>query len=119
MKRSIPQIQKSNRFLAECIAWSAKTHPGLPLKRWAAWLRRNTTELYRVKSIRRAPNRAPMPTPAQVRAVRIYCNNNPDVSYRIIANKFGVGNDGRVSEIMRGKRGRHIYNRRGVRMAGR
>lgn len=109
MKPSIPQLQTRYRTLADRVQMCG-------LYGVAVLIRRYTTQLSRVPSVRHAPAVHPMPTPKQVLAVRAYRAANPDVSYRVIANKFKVGNDGRVSEIIRGKRGKPVYNRKGVRI---
>lgn len=102
-KPSLPAIQRWMRTLADELDENG-------LRNKAKWLRRLTTLISRVKSIRRAPSRYPMPTPAKVVAVRRYMAANPDASYKFVSNKFGVGNDGRMSEIMRGKRGSQVYD---------
>lgn len=109
MKPSIPQLQGYLYGMADELVASGQRGK-------AKRLRRYTTQLSRVPSVRHAPAAHPMPTPKQVLAVRLYRSRFPDVSYRVIANKFRVGNDGRVSEIIRGKRGKPVYNRKGVRI---
>lgn len=107
MKPSLPQIQRYMRHLADELVMAGFRGKAKRLRRWA-------TQISRVKPLKVARTKHPMPTPAQVVAVRKFVTANPDITYREVANSFKVGNDGRVSEIMRGKRGRQVYDKRGV-----
>lgn len=108
-KPSIPKIQMWGRAMADELFAQGFRNKAKKLRRWM-------TLLSRVKSVRKAPASMPMPTPAKVLAVRAYRVRQPNASYRWLANRFKVGNDGRVSEIIRGKRGRPVYDKRGYRI---
>jgi hypothetical protein len=56
-------------------------------------------EMYRKRSIRRAPPRSPKLTPALAAQIRVYARAHPEMHQQDIAERFGL-NHGRVSEAM-------------------
>lgn len=80
----------------------------------AKQLRRWVTLIYRIKAKRKGRKTYPMPTPAQVLWARRLVKTTSK-TYKEISQITGVGNDGRMSEIIRGKRGKQVYDRKGRR----
>ena len=60
--------------------------------------------LFRAKMVRRAKAQKHKTTAAQKRSAMRLVVQEPDTSYHKIANRTGLGNGGRVSELATGKR---------------
>ena len=58
----------------------------------------------RAKAVRRARQKQKPITAAQKRAVLVLVKQDPDMHYHEIANRVGLANGGRVSEIVTGRR---------------
>lgn len=109
VKRSIPKVQGSLQTLADDLQENG-------LRGYAKRLRRYSTEISRLKPApKRTRNNWPRPTPKQVLQIRTYWaanTQNPSrLSQHELGVKYGVHNDGRVSEILRGdEKGRPMYS---------
>jgi hypothetical protein len=75
----------------------------LKLKDWR-YVRAALPLMVRAKAIRRAKPKRRRITAAQKAAVRLIASREPDAHQHEIANRTGLPNAGRVSEILNGKR---------------
>ena len=75
----------------------------LKLKDWR-YVRAALPLMTRAKAVRRAKAKQKTITPAQKRAVFRIAAEEPDTHCHEIANRVGLANGGRVSEILTGKR---------------
>lgn len=113
-KRSMPQVAASMERLADDLE-----EAGLP--GFARRERRHRTEVFRKKSKlkKTAATKAedwPRPSPKQVLQIRAYWEANAGnpktrMTQHQLGEKYGVHNDGRVTEILKGdKNGRPMYS---------
>ena len=76
---------------------------GLELEDWD-YVEAALPLMVRAKAVRRAKRKQRKITPAQIRAARRIALLEPDTHEHEIANRVGVANGGRISEILTGKR---------------
>lgn len=81
----------------------ALLYEGLKTKDWD-YVEAALPLMVRAKSIRRAKRKQGRITPAQIRAAKIIAAREPNTHCHEIANRTGLANSGRVSEILNGKR---------------
>ena len=103
-KRTIPQVRVRLAEVAEELrALSPACEQPRDILRLASEINALVVEMVREPAVRRAPTQSPYVTDKVVKAVRRLADNNPDVPMNRIAEHFGI-NQGRVSEILNGKR---------------
>ena len=76
---------------------------GIQTRDWR-YVKKAMPLLFRAKAVRRAKRKQRKITPAQIRAANLIAVREPDTHYHEIANRTGLANGGRVSEIVTGKR---------------
>ena len=81
----------------------ALLYAGIELQDWD-YVEEALPLLFRAKAVRRAKRRQGKITPAQIAAAKRIERLEPDTHYHEIANRTGLANGGRVSEIITGKR---------------
>jgi hypothetical protein len=76
---------------------------GLAKRDWS-YVKAALPLMTRAKAVRRAKRKQGPITPAQKRMVQRIATLEPDTNIHEIANRTGVANGGRISEILTGKR---------------